>query len=78
MYRCRQREEDRSTVNVCFELREPALLPLLLAEAEQAGLHHLAGHAAVGSLRASLYNAMPLAGVERLVAFLQHFEREHG
>lgn len=78
LYRCRQREEDRSTVNVCFELREPALLPLLLAEAEQAGLHHLAGHAAVGSLRASLYNAMPLAGVERLVAFLQRFEREHG
>lgn len=78
LYLCRQQKEDRSMVNICFELREPALLPRLLAEAEQAGLHHLAGHAAVGSLRASLYNAMPFAGVERLVTFLRTFERQHG
>lgn len=78
LYHCRQRIEDRSTMNVCFELRDPGLLPVFLAEAEHGGLHHLAGHAAVGGIRASLYNAMPLAGVNQLVDFMTDFERIHG
>ncbi|MDX2351034.1 3-phosphoserine/phosphohydroxythreonine transaminase [Stutzerimonas xanthomarina] len=78
LFRCRQPIAHRSKVNVCFELREPRLLPAFLVEAEQHGLHHLVGHAAVGGIRASLYNAMPMAGVNRLVEFMTRFERIHG
>lgn len=78
LYRCAQSVEDRSTVNVCFQLRDPRLLESFLAEAARCGLHHLAGHAAIGGVRASLYNAMPLEGVSRLTAFMTHFERIHG
>ncbi|WP_417260906.1 3-phosphoserine/phosphohydroxythreonine transaminase [Celeribacter sp.] len=78
LYCCRQPVADRSKVNVCFEFRDPRLLSAFLSEAERSGLHHLAGHAAVGGIRASLYNAMPLAGVDRLVDFMTRFERIHG
>jgi phosphoserine aminotransferase len=59
-------------------LREPALTDTCLTEAAQVGLLQLKGHKSKGGLRASLYNAMPLAGVEALVAFLQDFEKRHG
>ncbi len=77
-YHCPQRVADRSTINVCFQLRDPQRVAAFVAEAAHQGLHHLAGHAAVGGLRASLYNAMPLEGVERLLAFMQRFECRHG
>ena len=77
-YRCRQRVADRSTVNVCFDLADPRLLKPFLADAERYGLFHLQGHCDVGGVRASLYNAMPLAGVDRLVTFMQAFESRHG
>ncbi|WP_313088244.1 3-phosphoserine/phosphohydroxythreonine transaminase [Pseudomonas sp.] len=77
-YHCPQRRADRSTVNVCFQLRDARQVEAFITEAAQAGLHHLAGHAAVGGLRASLYNAMPMAGVERLLAFMHAFECRHG
>ncbi|TLY68643.1 MAG: 3-phosphoserine/phosphohydroxythreonine transaminase, partial [Gammaproteobacteria bacterium] len=44
----------------------------------EAGLTGLEGHRSVGGMRASLYNAMPLAGVQALVAFMKEFERRHG
>ena len=65
----------RSRMNVPFFLREPALESAFLQGAEQAGLLQLKGHQSVGGLRASIYNAMPLEGVQALVAFMRSFER---
>jgi phosphoserine aminotransferase len=64
-------------MNVTFTLNEPELDGAFLAEAAEAGLHGLKGHRVVGGMRASLYNAMPLAGVEALIAFMREFERRH-
>ena len=68
----------RSWMNVPFTLATPALDETFLAEARRAGLANLQGHRSVGGMRASLYNAMPLEGVEALVAFMKEFERRHG
>ena len=68
----------RSRMNVSFELADPALDPVFLEEAEREGLAGLKGHRALGGMRASIYNAMPERGVERLVSFLEDFERRHG
>jgi phosphoserine aminotransferase len=68
----------RSWMNVPFRLARPDLDKSFLAEAEAAGLTNLAGHRAVGGMRASLYNAMPLAGVAALVEFMREFERRNG
>ena len=65
-------------MNVPFTLAEPELDKPFLAEARAAGLVNLEGHRSVGGMRASLYNAMPLAGVDALVEFMQEFERRHG
>ena len=65
-------------MNVSFELVDDALDPAFLAESERAGLVGLKGHRSLGGMRASIYNAMPEQGVERLVAFLEDFERRHG
>jgi len=68
----------RSRMNIPFFLREPALTDTCIAKAKDAGLLQLKGHKSKGGLRASLYNAMPLAGAQALVDFLQDFERQHG
>ncbi|HEY7754439.1 MAG TPA: 3-phosphoserine/phosphohydroxythreonine transaminase [Steroidobacteraceae bacterium] len=68
----------RSWMNVPFRLARTELEPVFLAEAEAAGLANLAGHRAVGGLRASIYNAMPAEGVRALVGFMRDFERRHG
>ena len=68
----------RSWMNVPFTLADPRLDEPFLAGARTAGLANLAGHRSVGGMRASLYNAMPLAGVEALVAFMRDFARRHG
>jgi phosphoserine aminotransferase len=68
----------RSWMNVTFRLKEPALEAEFAAEAAAAGLTNLDGHRSVGGMRASLYNAMPLAGVEALVAFMRDFARRRG
>jgi phosphoserine aminotransferase len=65
----------RSWMNVPFTLADPALDPVFLKEAAAAGLATLKGHRSVGGMRASIYNAMPEAGVDALVAFMQEFER---
>ena len=57
---------------------DPALDAEFLAGALAAGLTNLKGHRSVGGMRASIYNAMPLAGVQALVAYMQDFQRRHG
>jgi phosphoserine aminotransferase len=68
----------RSWMNVPFTLADARLDEEFLAGARAAGLANLAGHRAVGGMRASLYNAMPLAGVEALIAYMREFARRHG
>jgi len=68
----------RSWMNVPFTIADARLDEEFLAGARTAGLANLAGHRAVGGMRASLYNAMPLAGVEALVAYMREFARRHG
>ena len=68
----------RSRMNVPFFLRDEALDKPFLAEAKEAGLISLKGHRALGGMRASIYNAMPEAGVEALAAFLRDFQQRHG
>src|SRR6185312_4135140 len=70
-------KEDRSRMNVPFTLRDAKLDAKFLAEAEARGLSQLKGHRSVGGMRASIYNAMPLEGVEALVAFMDEFRRAH-
>jgi phosphoserine aminotransferase len=68
----------RSWMNVPFRLAKPELEKSFVAEAEAAGLANLAGHRAVGGVRASLYNAMPMEGVTALIGFMREFERRYG
>lgn len=68
----------RSINNVPFRLAEAALERAFLRSAEQAGLNGLKGHASVGGLRASLYNAVSVPAVEALCDFMNAFAREHG
>jgi phosphoserine aminotransferase len=68
---------DRSRMNVPFRLRDDALDKPFLAEAEALGLSQLKGHRSVGGMRASIYNAMPVEGVEALVEFMEAFRTKH-
>lgn len=68
----------RSRMNVPFFLRDEKLNDAFLAAAKAAGLLQLKGHKSVGGMRASIYNAMPLEGVQALVDFLKDFEARHG
>jgi len=68
----------RSWMNVPFTLADARLDEEFLAGARAAGLANLAGHRSVGGMRASLYNAMPLAGVMALIAYMREFARRHG
>jgi phosphoserine aminotransferase len=68
---------DRSRMNVPFRLRDEALDKPFLAEAEALGLSQLKGHRSVGGMRASIYNAMPIEGVEALVEFMKAFRTKH-
>jgi len=68
----------RSRMNVPFILHDDALDKPFLSEAKAAGLLALKGHRAVGGMRASIYNAMPVEGVKALVAFMQDFRQRHG
>ncbi|GKX51891.1 3-phosphoserine/phosphohydroxythreonine transaminase [Budvicia aquatica] len=69
---------NRSWMNVPFQLADGNLDKVFLEESKSAGLHALKGHRVLGGMRASLYNAMPLAGVQALTAFMADFERRHG
>jgi len=70
--------EFRGTMNVSFNLATPELEEKFLKEAGALGLYALKGHRSVGGIRASIYNAMPLAGVETLASFMKEFEKNNG
>ena len=69
--------EDRSLMNVPFVTGSKELDAEFVAEAQKAGFENLKGHRTVGGMRASIYNAMPIEGVEKLVAFMKDFEEAH-
>ncbi|HET9653008.1 MAG TPA: aminotransferase class V-fold PLP-dependent enzyme, partial [Usitatibacter sp.] len=77
-YRNPVAKEDRSRMNVPFRLRDDKLDKPFLEAAEARGLSQLKGHRSVGGMRASIYNAMPVEGVEALIAFMEEFRRQHG
>jgi phosphoserine aminotransferase len=69
--------KDRSLMNVPFIIGDDELEKKFIAESKAAGLENLKGHRSVGGMRASIYNAMPIEGVEALVAFMKKFEEEN-
>ena len=71
------KKHDRSMMNVCFVTGNEELDALFVKEATAAGFVNLKGHRSVGGMRASIYNAMPVEGVEKLVAFMKAFEAAH-
>lgn len=70
-------KEDRSLMNVPFVTGDPDLDAEFVKEAASAGFVNLKGHRTVGGMRASIYNAMPIEGVQKLVEFMKKFEEEH-
>jgi phosphoserine aminotransferase len=70
--------EDRSRMNVPFRLPDERLDAPFLKGAEERGMVQLKGHRSVGGMRASIYNAMPLEGVQQLVAYMKEFAARHG
>lgn len=70
--------ENRSKVNVTFLLADENLNDAFIKEADTAGIKAIKGHRAVGGMRASLYNAMPISGVNALINFMKEFENKHG
>ena len=77
-YRGTAEPGSRSKMNVTFRLPTPDLEKAFIAASQQAGLGGLKGHRSVGGCRASIYNAMPVAGVEALVQFMKEFARKNG
>lgn len=71
-------KEHRSDMNITFRLPSEALEEQFVKEASKAGLKGLKGHRSVGGVRASIYNAFPVAGVDALVAFMRDFEKKNG
>lgn len=77
-YNCPVNKADRSRMNVPFTLKDANLDNDFLKQADARGLLQLKGHRSVGGMRASIYNAMPLAGVQALVDFMNEFAGQHG
>lgn len=77
-YRSMVARQFRSRMNVPFLLQDATLDSTFLKEADAAGLMQLKGHQSVGGMRASIYNAMPMEGVQALITFMQDFERRYG
>ena len=77
-FRSTAARDSRSMMNVTFRLPNEDLEKKFVSEATEAGLVGLKGHRSVGGIRASIYNAMPLAGVEALIDFMKNFEKVNG
>ena len=77
-YRNPVAKEDRSRMNVPFTLRDAKHDEAFLKGAVERGMVQLKGHRSVGGMRASIYNAMPIEGVQRLVEYMKDFETKHG
>jgi len=71
-------KEDRSRMNIPFTLKDKSLDEAFLKGAAERGLTQLKGHRSVGGMRASIYNAMSLEGVQALVGYMRDFEKKHG
>ena len=78
LFRGTVRREDRSLMNVPFVTGDPDKDAAFVKAATAEGLVNLKGHRTVGGMRASIYNAMPLAGVRKLVDFMKEYERLNG
>ena len=78
MFKGTVEKKDRSLMNVPFVTGDKDLDAKFVKEAEAAGFVNLKGHRTVGGMRASIYNAMPIEGVEKLVAFMAEFEKKNG
>ena len=78
LFRGTVEKKDRSLMNVPFVTGDPELDGRFVKEAERAGFVNLKGHRSVGGMRASIYNAMPIEGVEKLVEFMKDFEQREG
>jgi phosphoserine aminotransferase len=76
-YRGTARTDSRSRMNVTIRLASEELEKKFIAEAAEIGLNGLKGHRSVGGIRVSMYNAMPLAGIEKLVGFMEKFKAEN-
>jgi phosphoserine aminotransferase len=76
-YNCPTAKENRSRMNIPFTLKNEVLDEDFLKEAKNRGLLQLKGHRSVGGMRASIYNAMPVEGVQTLVDFMKAFEKSH-
>ena len=74
MYSCPVAVEDRSLMNVVFVTGNADLDKNFVAQAREKGLVNLAGHRSIGGMRASIYNAMPMEGVDKLIEFMKKFE----
>ncbi|WP_343128016.1 3-phosphoserine/phosphohydroxythreonine transaminase [Buchnera aphidicola (Takecallis taiwana)] len=66
--------DNRSCMNITFHLRDPNLNHIFLKQSYESGLKFLQGHKVVGGFRASIYNAMPMSGVKKLIEFMKNFE----
>ncbi len=77
MFKGTVRKQDRSLMNVTFVIGDADLEAKFVSEAKEAGMENLKGHRTVGGMRASIYNAMPKAGVETLVEFMSDFEKKN-
>ena len=77
MFRCPVVKEDRSLMNVVFVTGDETLDKKFVADAKAEGLVNLGGHRSVGGMRASIYNAMPESGVDKLIDFMHRFEKEN-
>ena len=77
LFRGTVEKESRSLMNVPFVTGDKDMDAKFVKEAQAAGLENLKGHRTVGGMRASIYNAMPMEGVEALVAFMKKFEEEN-
>ena len=77
-YSCPVAADCRSLMNVPFRLKDESLDEAFLKGAQARGLVQLKGHRSVGGMRASIYNAMPIAGVQALVDWMREFEKQHG
>ena len=77
MFKATVEKKDRSLMNVPFITGNDELDAKFIKESKAAGFENLKGHRSVGGMRASIYNAMPIEGVEKLVAFMEKFEQEN-
>ncbi|MEL7654787.1 MAG: aminotransferase class V-fold PLP-dependent enzyme, partial [Bacillota bacterium] len=77
LYSCPVAVKDRSLMNVVFITGNADLDKKFTSESKAAGLHNLGGHRSIGGMRASIYNAMPMEGVDALISFMKKFEAEN-